>query len=770
MTNKKKKKSLRRRVVISILLVGILSWVIGLISIYIFGKETIEQSIGANFQELASQTGKKIELIINHRVYEIKTLSSLELIRSVVEKANLKRRGIAEDRLSSIKKGEDSSTFVYVSKFTDKGVADYLKGLMDNDPKEYLILTDEKGLLVASTRKLPKSDFSADTWWSMAFNKGDIYISDIKYNDIIGDLALAIAAPIIRDGKTIGVLSIIRSTELLFKNVILVKVGKTDHTMLVSSDSKIIFCPIFPPGTHLLDKLAKAIFKDKPGWAITNADVHYPGRNSINGFAPVGITFSEEDNFGGKRKRWYILTSQNPTETYTSISVLFTWVTLTGLFGTSALAVLGFYLTRRIINPIKELHKGMEVIGEGDLDYRLKIKTGDEIQDLAEGFNEMVDRVRGSYSTLEAHGKNIINSITNGIIVVNKNGIIVTWNKTMISRYALSSREIFAKKICDVFPNLCQMGLGENLRKLLGEKTKEFHLRGIGHKMHEDGHKVILNIDGYALRDTNEQLGGAVLVIEDISEIVSLEKQLIQAEKLATIGQLASGLAHEIGTPLNVIHGRAEYMMQRIQNGDPLKRNLEKILSQIDRITKIVRQLLNYARVKQPHFQSADINSIVIDVLGLVDYQLENHKIFTVLQLDDNLPPIFADPDQLQQVILNIYLNAIDAMSESGGTLTITTKGGVEKKNAYPHQTEHIIITVSDTGHGIAREHIKHIFNPFFSLKAAGEGTGMGLAVSHNIIQRHNGLIEAESELGKGSSFIIHLPLSKVDDASLVKE
>ncbi|MEK7825185.1 MAG: ATP-binding protein, partial [Nitrospirota bacterium] len=307
-------------------------------------------------------------------------------------------------------------------------------------------------------------------------------------------------------------------------------------------------------------------------------------------------------------------------------------------------------------------------------------------------------------------------------------------------------------------------------RNLLGEKTKEFHLRGIGHKMHEDAPKVILNIDGYVLKDSNEQLGGAVLVIEDISEIVSLEKQLIQAEKLATIGHLASGLAHEIGTPLNVIHGRAEYMMQRVRQEDPLKKNLEKIISQIDRITKIVRQLLNYARVKQPNCQSTDASSLILEVLGLVDYQLENHKISTVLQLDDNLLPIFADPDQLQQVILNIYLNAIDAMSVRGGTLTITTKGGVDKKNAYPHTTDHIIIIISDTGHGISREHIKQIFNPFFSLKASGEGTGMGLAVSHNIIQRHNGLIDAESELGKGSTFTIYLPLSKVEDTSLVQE
>lgn len=767
MKGKRRKKSLQRRVVVSILLVGIISWVIGLISIYTFGKETIEKSIGANFQELASQTGKKIELIINHRIYEIKTLSSLELIKAAVEKANLKKDAKIEGS-SGIK--YDRDIFVYLFKFTDKGVANYLKGLMNNDPKEYLVLTDEKGMLVASTRDLPMSDFSDEKWWNMAFNKmGDIYISDIRYDDIIGDFALTMASPIIRNGKPRGVLSITRSRDLLFENVIKVKVGKTDHTMLASSDATIIFCPIFPPGTHLLDKLARAIFKDKPGWAITKADVHYPGRNSMNGFAPVSITFSgNEDNFGGKR--WYIFSSQDPAETYAPIRVLFKWVTLTGLFGTLILTILGFYLTRRIINPIKELHKGMEVIGEGDLDYRLEIKTGDEIQDLADGFNEMVNRVRGSYSTLEAHGRNIINSITNGIMVVNAHGIIVTWNKTMISRYALASRDIFGKRICDVFPNLCNMGLSEKLNRLLRDEIKEFHLREIGHKMSKEGPKVTLNIDGYALKDVDEQLGGAVLVIEDITEKVSLEKQLIQAEKLATIGQLASGLAHEIGTPLNVIHGRAEYMMQRIREGDSLKKNLEKIISQIDRITRIVRQLLNYARVKQPNFQSADINSIIIDVLGLVDYQLENHKIFTVLQLDDNLLPIFADPDQLQQLILNIYLNAIDAMSKDGGTLTITTKGGVEKKNAYPHKTDHVIITVADTGHGIAREHIKHIFNPFFSLKASGEGTGMGLAVSYNIIQRHNGLIEVESELGKGSTFIIYLPQSKVEEISFIKE
>ncbi|MEK7870936.1 MAG: hypothetical protein AAB244_00970, partial [Nitrospirota bacterium] len=124
---KKRKKSLQRRMVVSILLVGILSWVIGLISIYTFGKETIEQSIGANFQELASQTGKKIELIISHRLYEIKTLSSLELIKSAVEKANSKR-GRDRNKSSNIKKARDEMVFVYLFKFTDKGIAKYLKG------------------------------------------------------------------------------------------------------------------------------------------------------------------------------------------------------------------------------------------------------------------------------------------------------------------------------------------------------------------------------------------------------------------------------------------------------------------------------------------------------------------------------------------------------------------------------------------------------------------------------------------------------------------
>lgn len=233
----------------------------------------------------------------------------------------------------------------------------------------------------------------------------------------------------------------------------------------------------------------------------------------------------------------------------------------------------------------------------------------------------------------------------------------------------------------------------------------------------------------------------------DVTESKKLEQQLRHAERLAELGTLASGMAHEIGSPMNVILGRAEYLMQRTQE-PAMKKGLEIIIAQVERITKIMNQLLTFARRRPMARQPMDIRKTIEDSLEVVQERFRRHNIHIETDFEDPLPLVYADPDQMSQVLLNLVINAVHAMPD-GGTLRLGLglAGGQAR------------MTVADTGHGISKEDLPKIFDPFFTTKEAGKGTGLGLTVVHGIVQEHGGSIAVESEPGRGTTFTLTLPI-----------
>jgi signal transduction histidine kinase len=244
-------------------------------------------------------------------------------------------------------------------------------------------------------------------------------------------------------------------------------------------------------------------------------------------------------------------------------------------------------------------------------------------------------------------------------------------------------------------------------------------------------------------------------IIREAETKLELERSLRQSDKLASVGQLASGLAHEIGTPLNIISGRSELIRRRLEDQE-IQKNLDVVIHQTERITKIIQQLLGFVRKKKPEHRTLNINTLLQTTLDLLDHQIQKQGVRVVKDLKDNLPPVIGDPDQLQQVFLNLVLNAIQSMPE-GGMLRLsasskkTSKAGLEEA-----QRQYTEVSVEDTGAGIEREVIQNIFNPFFTTKDTG--TGLGLMVTQGIIQDHEGWINVESEVGKGSVFKVYLP------------
>jgi PAS domain S-box-containing protein len=385
---------------------------------------------------------------------------------------------------------------------------------------------------------------------------------------------------------------------------------------------------------------------------------------------------------------------------------------------------------------------------------------------LAREFNSLarnLDEARRRLLQESEHARNVIQNITDGIIGVDSGMRIRTWNRAMAERYGIADSEVLGRDLFEAFPTLDREGLRSELDRLLQGECRSFSLRNFEHETLRRG-RAVLNIRGSALRGSGDRVEGAVLAIEDVTDRVSLEREVQQAEKLAVVGQLAAGIAHQIGTPLNVISGSAEYLMMEWGTERSRPQELDIIVAQTDRITKLIEQLLNFARPARMALQPVKLNDLLRDVLGLTEHQIAKERIAIATELQPDLPAIVGDENQLEQAFLNIVINAWHAMP-MGGTLSLRTRsvpGPDRPRRAGRPAAAGVEVIIADTGIGIPAEHLPRIFDPFFSTKGVGKGTGLGLAITRRIVEDHHGSIEVASEVGRGTTFTIRLPAEGV--------
>ncbi|HYE35402.1 sensor histidine kinase [Methylocaldum sp.] len=235
-----------------------------------------------------------------------------------------------------------------------------------------------------------------------------------------------------------------------------------------------------------------------------------------------------------------------------------------------------------------------------------------------------------------------------------------------------------------------------------------------------------------------------------------LQRALQEADKLITIGQLSAGLAHEIGSPLQVVNGRARHLAVCADRPEEVRRLAGILVAQTDRITRIVQRLLEFARRRPPAFVRTDVTSVVGDVLDLLRHEARRRCIDLKFEDPDSLPHALVNADGVQQITLNLVGNAV-AATEDGGVVAVDLREGLMTTNG--SEVPALRLTVEDTGNGIAPEHLPRLFEPFFTTRGDRGGTGLGLSVVKTIVTEHGGTIAAESEMGKGSRFTVHLPL-----------
>ena len=423
-----------------------------------------------------------------------------------------------------------------------------------------------------------------------------------------------------------------------------------------------------------------------------------------------------------------------------------------------SLGILGsIFFARRITQPIAKLVGRTITAAQGDLEQVIDIKTGDEIEELGRNFNHMIQQIRlhrielennlREITSLKVYTDNVLSSMTNGLITVDLEKRVVTFNQMTEGLLEKKREEMVGSSLEEVLsPDhpLCSI-MKETFEREQGVLYPELELRR--------GEESLWLMASTSLLTNGEgERIGALVIFQDITEIKGLEEKLRQADRLAALGTLSAGLAHEIKNPLSAIKTFVQLLPMKLQNASFLEKFNITVPREIDRINHLVEDLLELTRTRKRPLVHLDINQLITQVIDLHGEEMKKKGIAFEDHLDRSLPHVHGDPENLYRALSNLVINSIQAMPE-GGLLSISSVQGNSG-------TPMIRIAIRDTGIGMDEETSKNLFNPFFTTK--DKGVGLGMAFTRKIIEDHRGTIEVTSEKGKGTTFVLRFPVVKM--------
>ena len=412
-----------------------------------------------------------------------------------------------------------------------------------------------------------------------------------------------------------------------------------------------------------------------------------------------------------------------------------------------------YFMARALGKPIKQLVDGTNRLAEGDLTHRVSVHSRDEIGQLATAFNTMAEKLKKSRQellTAKAFTDNIIRSMSNSLLVVNKDQTIRTANQATYDLLGYSREELIGKPFSMIFAEGSYSGIGldDLINKGFARNVETTYLS-------KYGEKIRMLFTASVIFNEENRFEGIVCVAQDIT----MQTETLRAGHLASIGELAAGVAHEINNPINSIINFAQIMIDEVKKGEiPAEEIPEMIIKEGDRVASIVSSLLSFARENEKEKKPIDARDVLDEVLALTETQIIKDGINLTIDFPRGLSKILADFQQVEQVFLNIINNARYALNQKFAKAH-------PKKNFVIHGTEEIIdgttyleVTFLDYGTGIPSSIIDKIYNPFFSTKPSGIGTGLGLAISHGIITDHGGKLAFESSYGEHTKVTVLLP------------
>jgi PAS domain S-box-containing protein len=467
-----------------------------------------------------------------------------------------------------------------------------------------------------------------------------------------------------------------------------------------------------------------------------------------------------------------------------------------GIVGVAVSMLVAAFLARRIVAPLQVLTEGAVAVARGDLTHTITVRTRDEIAALADNFNYMthelcrhrmaleetnrqLDRKVLELSALANYNDNILASMTSGLLTLDGDGRIETFNAMAETITGLRGVDIRGQAAVQVFAKNVQfwqvLETSRQHRTPLTAPRLEF--------CRHDGQRVPLALRTAMLQDREGQVGGLLAIFEDLSPMQMLEHRLRRADRLAALGQMAAGVAHEIKNPLASVRTFAQLVSRKHHDSSFVEKFDRIVPQELDRINFIVGELLSLARPAQLQCVPVSLPSLLQRVVEIYSERLQQQSIQLKTDWAAALPPLLGDDEQLYRCLTNIVLNAIEAMPMGGelsilcrpipkalidfttasnrGTASDAHEGSPQALDLYATDVE---VVIKDTGMGMSADQVEHVFTPFWTTKP--KGTGLGLALTHKIIEEHGGTIHLASAVGQGTTVTIHLPSAAADALS----
>jgi len=474
----------------------------------------------------------------------------------------------------------------------------------------------------------------------------------------------------------------------------------------------------------------------------------------------LGIFVLQRGFLNYKDNGWGLLIEIKASEVFEPVTQMARQIAFFSLLAIVLLAAILGMVGKKLTRPIEELTRTSQLIAKGDLTQIAKITTKDEVGAMAEAFNLMVVYLTERTEDLANQKERLmvtLRSIADAVITTDVAGHVTLINQAAQEVTGWTQEEAMGRILTDIF-RIVHEETHEPCENPVDKVLRTGIVVGLANHtvlVSKDGKEKIITNSGAPIRDAKGRTMGVVLVFRDMTEHYQLERMMFQSEKMAALGQLAAGLAHEINNPLTVISGFAQSILKRLSNENELMRMpLENIEREALRCRQLVQDLLGFSRLDKTERRLVDLNEVITASLSILQVQAKAKEIEFETKLQADLPQVQAYRNQIQQVLINLSNNAIDAMS-SGGKITLRTL--ISKRNDKPIAE----IQVEDNGDGIPEEIRSKIFEPFFTTKPAGKGTGLGLSLVHDIVtNKHGGEILVESQVGKGTLFRVFLPIS----------
>jgi signal transduction histidine kinase len=762
------------------------------------GSKEIHEVSGESFKALATEAARKLDILVGEEIARTSRITGdPKIVRELERRRDLLAGGgtppAALDELQRKWEAKDPAAMQSIMENPLAGLLrEYYTGSrseMDElipqvvrGATKMLFITDTQGYLVAALTDRPHFNNGDSAWWKGSYNRGigQLYIEDVYFDAVAKTYAFSISLPIMDSLRyeAIGVIHrVVDAKEFFSPSTQPIRFGKTGHVMLIDHRGIVISCPILPTGVRLSDDaLIPLVTPSQPGWTNAPSDGHGGRSSSIIGFSPLPET-SRNTNGTMDIGSWHTFVWQSSDELFAPIKHLFTWMTVFGSIAVVLLATLGYLAATRIVTPVRQLQEAAQSIGRGELRQSIEIKTGDELETLAEEFNRMNRQLEVAFAGLtdqvtlktqevqylQRSTDQILDAVPTPILIVDDHERVLYVNRTGRDAFGLPETP---GRLFDALP--VDASKQEQLRHELWshQRPGECVLPAVATDAGDDIRDPLVPRRTPQTREAELQLGPHLyryewfrvtgrpgeadrvgLVLRDTTDESRMQEKLVQAEKLGSLGVLTAGIGHELNNPLFGILGLGEALQDDCDPGR-VKSYARDIIQHGKRMATIIRDFTGIAaREVSDQRQMVRLEQEIDQALDAITAGLDLSQLTVQREYAGNTV-VSALPDQLRQAFMNLLLNAVQAMKG---------KGVLRLRTVIAERT--VIVTIADSGPGIPKQHLSKIFDPFFTTKGQGEGSGLGLTVARRIIRKFGGDIRLESVEGAGTSCVVTLPI-----------